>query len=74
MKSRLVLSMLLALVLAAGAIPVGTAVAGRTVKGPVKLGIPAPGHIDPLLIGSKLHWYEVDGGKTAFYTVELSKL
>lgn len=48
--------------------------AGRTVKPPVKLGVPSPGNIDPLVSGDKLHWYETDGGKTAFYTVDLAKL
>jgi len=47
---------------------------GKTVKEPVKLGVPPPGNIDPLLIGNKLYWYDEDGGKTAFYSVDLSKL
>lgn len=48
--------------------------AGKTVKPPAKLaGVPAPGHVDPLVIGNKLLWFDRDGGKTIFYSIDLSK-
>ncbi len=47
---------------------------GATVKAPVRLGgVPAPGNVEPLVLGDQLIWYGLDGSKTAFYTIDLSK-